>query len=113
MKKKVKITTIIIGILLFLWYTKLPDYEVINSMIVATDNTKHTTLQIVVYKAHYNPYLYQMIADRHNDINGTPTKLTLQLYFSKRAIQHGKKPYRTIVFDYGDHIEYTLLDSLW
>lgn len=111
-KRIIKTTTIIIVILLYIWYAKLPDYQEFSSTTFSTGNRKDTTIKIIVYKAHYNPYLYHMIANRYNDLNGAPTKLKLELFFSKNAILRGKKPYRTIIFDYGNHIEYILLDKI-
>ena len=111
-RKIAKTMLIIVGVLLYIWYAKLPDYEEFNSRSFSAGTTRETTMKIIVYKAHYNPYLYRMIAAKHNDINGTPTKLKLELFFSKSAIKRGKRPYRTIIFDYDNHIEYILLDTI-
>lgn len=74
-------------------------------MSFSDNNRCDTTIKVIVYKAHYNSILYELIADKHNKINGTPSKLTLNLFFSEHTIHSGKKPYRTVVFDYENHIE--------
>lgn len=111
-KKILKITTIAVGILFIVWYARLPDYRHFNSMSFSDNSGRDTIVKIIVYKAHYNSVLYDMIADKHNKLNGTPSKLTLNLFFSEHAIHSGKKPYRTVVFDYENHMEYIYLDTI-
>lgn len=111
-KKIVKFTMITLGILFFIWYARLPDYRDYSSISFSDNSGRDTTKKVIVYKARYNPVLYEMIAEKHNKINGTPSKLTLELFSSEYAIQNGKKPYRTVVFDYDNHVEYIRLNTI-
>lgn len=95
-----------------IWYANLPDYQEYNSYIQSSRNYRETDLKVVVYKAHYIPSLYEEIVEKHNRINGIPNKLTLELYFSEKGIEKGRNPYRTIVFDYDNHVEYVLLNYI-
>lgn len=112
LKHKKFIIGIIIYLIFLIWYAKLPNYKEHNSFIMSSQNCRETNLTVVVYKGHYLSFLYEEIAEQHNRINGTPNKLTLELYFSKRAIEKGRSPYRTIVFDYDNHVEYVLLNHI-
>lgn len=112
LKHKKMIIGIIIYLIFLTWYARLPDYREHSSSISSSQNYRATNLKVIVYKAHYFSSLYEEIAEKHNRINGTPSKLTLELYFSKRAINNGQSPYRTIVFDYENHVEYVLLNYI-
>lgn len=89
---------------------RMPEYKVKNSMSFSSGGgIRETDLKVVVYKAHYNPILYDNIAEEHNRINGVPTKLTLHLYNSEAAIRKGRNPYREVVYDYDKGIKYIFL----
>ena len=40
------------------------------------------------------------IETEHNKINGTPTTLEINLYYSAWLIRYGEKPFKTVVFEY-------------
>lgn len=84
---------------MYISYDSLQDYKVYSSFNSTSGDYRETEIKIVVYKVHKISHLYQDIAEKHNKLNGTPDKLTLQLYFSERAIKQGRV-YRTIIFDY-------------
>lgn len=105
MKHKNAIISSIIFILFFAWYASIPDYDISNSIITSTSNHTETTLKVDVHKAFFNPYLYTEIAENYNSDNAMPDKLTMQLYFFNQK-------YRTVVFDYANHVEYILLDYI-
>lgn len=90
----------------------MPDYKVCNSFSTSAKNYRETTIMVIAYKAMYNPYLYKEIEEEHNLINGTPNKLTIELFHTERGKRNGKKPYRTIIYDYDEHISYIKLDYL-
>lgn len=69
-------------------------------------------MKVIVYKAKYNYILYDEIANHHNKINGIPNKLTLELYHTENGIHKGRNPFRTIVYDYDQHISYIKLNYL-
>lgn len=109
-RKILKVIISVVFIFAVIWFIQLPEYEIYNSMSFEYgDSIRETDLRIVVYKARYNPILYEEIAEEHNVINGTPTKLTMYLYSSRRAIEKGKNPYRTIVYEYDRNLSYILL----
>ena len=88
-----------------------PDYVVYNSISFSSGgNIRETEMNVIVNKGRYNPILYDEIAEEHNEINGIPTKLTLRLYRSEKAIKRGRRPFRTIVFEYDRSLKYVLLE---
>lgn len=111
-KKDVFVAFVLIISLIFLvWYASIDDYKEYSSINYTSSGYVETRSKIVVHKAHYISLLYEEIAEKHNRLNGAPNKLTLELYFSERALMEGR-PYRTVVFDYDNQIEYVLLDYI-
>ena len=104
--KKRRVIIGIIFLAFFVWYANLPDYRACESASSSSDGYREVTLKIEVYKAFNNQYLYQEIADNHNQINGTPDKLILKLHAFSRE-------YRTVVFDYTDDLEYIYMGSAY
>lgn len=88
-----------------LWYIQLPDYYTHTSFRESNGSKRvETTLNIVVYKRHFDPDLYQEIADEHLEINGRVNELTLNLYVSRSAMRKSK-PYKTIQYDYDNNTQ--------
>ena len=87
MKIKV-ITTFLLFCLIagICYYISLPDYHVRNSMSFSNQGTRDTELT--------------KIETEHNKINGTPTTLEINLYYSAWLIRYGEKPFKTVVFEY-------------
>ena len=74
MKKKLLFATIILVLLAgVLYYISLPDYLVFNSM---------------------------SFSNGANQINGTPTILTINLYHSKWSFHNGYEPFYTTTINY-------------
>lgn len=109
-KKFVRLFAALLFILITIWYMRLPDYREYGSRVMTCSNYKETTIYVLVYKAHYNRYLYDSIAEQHNRINGQPDKLTMKLYFTELGLKSGRKQYRTVVYDYEHGTEYILLE---
>lgn len=109
---KIATVLLVLYILFMIWYAPKPDYKVFNSFSMSSSGgeIRDTHIKVVVYKGYFNKYVYKEIEEDHNKINGTPSKLTIDLYFSEGAIRKGKKPYRTVVFDYEEHIQYIELE---
>lgn len=105
-KHKKLIVFLIVYVIFLIWYSRIPDYEVRNSAITSYDNYVETRLKVQVNKALFNPFLYSCIEEEHNRMNRKPDKLVMELYFFKWK-------YRTVVFDYANHIEYILLDYIY
>lgn len=102
---------LIISLIFVVWYASIDDYKEYSSINYTSAGYEETRIKIVVHKAHYLSLLYEEIAEKHNRLNGAPNKLTLELYFSGGALKKGR-PYRTVVFDYDNQIEYVLLDYI-
>ena len=90
MKIKV-ITTFLLFCLIagICYYISLPDYHVRNSMSFSNQGTRDTELTVI-----------RKIETEHNKINGTPTTLEINLYYSAWLIRYGEKPFKTVVFEY-------------
>ena len=100
---KIFYTFILILIIFFIYWGKLPDYKVKNSFKMSSQNYIEDNINIQVYKAFNNPYLYLEIAEDHNRINRKPNKLIIDLYFFKWK-------YKTVVFDYDENLYYIKLE---
>ena len=102
MKKKLLFATIVlITLASVLYYIRLPDYLIFNSMSFSTGTTRDTELQIVVYHQYWgiNGVLHN-IETEHNQINGTPTTLKLNPYHSQWSFHHGYEPFYTTTINY-------------
>ena len=53
--------------------------------------------------------LSKKFEEEHNKINGTPTTLEINLYYSKLLIRYGKKPFKTVMFEYNQKKRKTTL----
>ena len=84
-----------------LHYARLPDYEVLSSSnFTSGGDYRDTDIDVAVYKHRYDNELYKAIEEHHNNLNGTPNMLTINLYKSDRQRMQGRKPYVTIRIDY-------------
>ena len=90
MKKKLLFVTIILTLLAgVLYYISLPDYLVFNSMSFSNGANPDTELQVIVYQCWNTNEVLQEIEAKHNQINGTPTTLKINLYHSKWSFHNG------------------------
>ena len=80
------------------YYLSLPDYHVFNSMSFSNQDTRDTKLQVIVYQYWGIDELVQEIQEEHDKINGTPTTLEINLYYSKWHLRSGKEPFKTVLF---------------
>ena len=101
MKRNV-ITTLLLLCLIagICYYISLPDYHVRNSMSFSNQGTRDTELTVIVYKYWGIDETIRKIVTEHNKINGTPTTLEINLYYSAWLIRYGEKPFKTVVFKY-------------
>lgn len=101
MKRKITAMCITLCIFLtFFYYVSLPDYSVVNSISFSGENTRETEIKVVVYKYwNLNKTIKSMVQE-HNKINGVPTSLEINLYYSRWYIRHGKEPFKTVFFHY-------------
>ena len=110
MKKKLIITLFVLCLLIGIsYYISLPDYRIFNSIYYSNQDTRDTTLKVVVYKYWEINDTIKKIEEEHNKINGTPTTLEINLYYSKLLIRYGKKPFKTVMFEYNQKKRKTTL----
>ena len=103
MKKKLIVIFFILCLLASIaYYISLPDYPVFNSVSFSSQDTRDTTLDVVVYKYWEIDDMIRDIEEKHNKINGTPTTLKINLYFSRRLIRYGEQPFKTVIFEYSE-----------
>ena len=77
-----------------------PDYLAFNSMSFSNGANRDTELQVIVYQYWNADEVVAEIEAEHNQINGTPTILTINLYHSKWSFRNGYEPfYSTTVYD--------------
>ena len=101
MKKKLLFSTIILILLAgILYYISLPDYLVFNSMPFSNGANRDTELQVIVYQYCNIDEVIAEIETEHNQINGTPTTLTINLHHSKLSFHNGYKPFYTTPINY-------------
>lgn len=84
------------------YYLSLPDYHVFNSISTNSQDTRETTLKVIVYKYRKIDNTILRIEKEHNKINGTPTTLEIKLYYSGWFIQYGEQPFKTVISEYGE-----------
>ena len=100
---KRKILVILISLFLLsavVYYISLPDYIIVNSMSFSSENTRETEIKVVIYKYHDIDDTVKAIEQEHNRINGTPTSLEMNLYYSRWHLRHGSGPFKTVIFNY-------------
>ena len=101
MKKKLLFVTIILVLLAgILYYISLPDYLVFNSMSFSNRANRDTELQIIVYQYWNIDEVVAEIEAEHNQINGTPTTLIINLYHSKWSFHNGDEPFYSTTINY-------------
>ena len=66
-----------------------PDYLAFNSMSFSNGANRDTELQVIVYQYWNTDEVIAEIEAEHNQINGTPTIPTINLYHSKWSFHNG------------------------
>lgn len=101
MKRKIIITLLLLCLIAGIcYYISLPDYHVRNSMSLSNQGTRDTELTVIVYKYWGIDDIIRDIEAEHNKINGTPTTLEINLYYSPRLIRYGVQPFKTVIIEY-------------
>lgn len=101
MKKKLLLSTIILILIAgLLYYISFPDYLVFNSMSFSNGANRDTELQVIVYQYWNTDEVVAEIEAEHNQINGTPTTLIINLYHCKWSLQNGYEPFYTTTINY-------------
>ena len=101
MKRKILVILISLFLLSSIgYYISLPNYVIVNSMSFSSENIRDTELKAVIYKYYDIDDTIEAIEQEHNRINGTPTSLEINLYYSRWHLRHGFGPFKTVVFRY-------------
>lgn len=101
MKKKLLLSIIILVLIAgVLYYISLPDYLVFNSMSFSNGANRDTKLQVIVYQYWNTNEVVEEIETEHNQINGIPTTLIINLYHSKWSLQNGYEPFYSTTINY-------------
>lgn len=102
MKKKWKYLAavcLIMVLILTACYIRLPDYRIYKVFSCSGLDSREADLFVIVYKPWRIDYKIQGIVSRHNEMNGTPDKLTVWLYYNKYNLDHGKD-FDKVIFEY-------------
>ena len=101
MKRKIIITIAILCLLAAIYgYLRLPDYHIMNSMSFSTQDTRDTHLTVIVYKYWGIPNVIQEIEAEHNQLNGIPTTLEINLYYPTYFLSNNSEPFKTVTIRY-------------
>ncbi len=98
--RKREILFIIILIVGFCYYISLPDYYVFNSISFSNQGTRDTRLEVIAYQYYRIDELVREIKKEHELINGLPTTLEINLYYSKEHYRSDREPFKTVLFTY-------------
>lgn len=105
--KKRRILSIMICFI-FLWamvfYYSLPGYRIMNSFVFSAGNYRESELNVIANKDCINLTLDDLIEEEYSRVNGTCSKLTINIHFSKWTYKNGMKPFRIKVYDYGSNL---------
>lgn len=71
-----------------------------NSMSFSNGANRDTELQVIVYQYWNIDEVVAEIKAEHNQINGTPTTLTINLHRSKWSFHNGYEPFYTTTINY-------------
>ena len=107
--KYTQIAMIAIAVLAIVRY-RMPDYQLWSSVAIGGEGHRESTADVVVYKQWLSSRIYREIEEKFVQVNGKPEKLTLRLFLPAFRSRHGESPYRTVVFDYKNELQYILLD---
>lgn len=97
MRKKM-ILFVIILIIGVCYYIRLPDYYVFNSTSFSNQGTRDTRLEVIVYRYWNVDEMIEEIKKEYELINGTPTTLEINLYYSKAHYRSDREPFKTVLF---------------
>lgn len=87
------------------WYLTMPDYHVMYSYSVSYENMRNTELTVVVYHWLNTENIAKKIETEHNEINGVPSELTINMYYTKWQARKRRKPYKKIYINYDNTSE--------
>lgn len=68
-------------------------------------STRHSSMNVVVNRNWYDDSLPERIEAQFILMNGRPTTLKLNLYYSVRHLHSDDEPYMTLYYDYSDQTQ--------
>lgn len=92
---------LIVVLALAAYYIHLPDYRVYKVFSQSGLNYRETDMYVIVYKPWHIEKKVNGIVSQQNNMNGTPNKLTIWLYYSKRDVDRGREFYEA-TFEYDE-----------
>lgn len=95
---KKKLLFLIVVLLGIVYYFTLPDYEIHSSVSFSNRGTRETELNVIVYQYWEIEELAERIRAEHNMINGTPTKLKINMYYSEWSLRESEV-FKTIIYE--------------
>lgn len=107
--KYTQIIMIVIVVFAIVWH-RMPDYQIWSSVAIGGEGYRESMVDVGVYKQWLSRRVYREIEEEFVQVNGRPEKLTLRLFLPALRSRHGESPYRMVVFDYENELQYILLD---
>lgn len=82
-------------------YIQKPEYIIYSIISGSGGDTRDTELFVIVYQPWDTDGTVTEIVRKHCTMNGTPNRLTIHLYHSMYALNHGQA-YYTKIFEYSE-----------
>lgn len=102
MRKRLFRQLILMLVLFLLIEGNIPEYRIYSTISESGADTRNTELFVVVYKAWDTEGTMIRIVEQYRKMNSTPNRLTIHLYHSKYALNHGQA-YYTEIFEYTEN----------
>jgi hypothetical protein len=77
-------------------YQFVPDYKIVNSRILMSENTHDVEINAVVYIFGSANKIAKTIAVEHQRINLKPTSMVINMHICKARVIKGYEPYRIV-----------------
>jgi putative lipase involved disintegration of autophagic bodies len=87
---------IIILLILIISYQFVPDYKIVNSRIMMSDNKRDVEINAVVYKFWNTDKIAKKIAAEHQRINPKPTFMKINIHICRTFVIKGYEPYLVV-----------------
>ena len=95
----IRLILMLVVLLLIGAYIQRPEYKIYSIFSGSGGDTRDTELFVIIYKPWDTDGTVTEIVRKHRTMNGTPNRLTIHLYHSKYALNHGQA-YYTKIFEY-------------
>ena len=111
MQRLCRLILMLVVLLLISAYIQKPEYIIYSIISGSGGDTRDTELFVIVYQPWDTDGTVSRIVKQHNKMNGTPNRLTMHLYHSQYALNHGRA-YYTVTFEYNEN-EVTPVPKAW